>query len=111
MIQHVANLVGEAPLHRVVRAVHRVDPRSKSLAAVDHEQTTATRLDAPAHQQRQQLLARRRVLAGAANHPQHVLVTLAVHANDADHVVVGESQTIQVNNQNVLRSASGTTPA
>ena len=88
-----------APLHRVVRAVHRINGLAKRLAAVDDKQTALIRFHPAFDHVLQERRADRGVLAGAVSQAQNVLMALAIDADRHDHVVNTENDPVEVNDQ------------
>ena len=50
VVQHVAQFMRTAPLHRVLAAEHGIDRRSQSLGAIDHEEPLLLETHSTSHQ-------------------------------------------------------------
>jgi hypothetical protein len=91
--------VRAASSHRLLGAKDRVDGGSERLRSIDDKEHLPFWIDASRHHVFEQFLDHRGVLRGAFSDAQHVLVSLAVHAHRADHCVVAEDESVDVDHK------------
>src|ERR1039458_2485253 len=99
MVEHVAQLVRAAALYRLLGAEDRVDGGSERFRTIDDKEPLAFRIDAARHDVFKQFFNHRGVFRGSLADAQHMFLSLAVYAHRANHGVVAEQQSVDVDDQ------------